>query len=202
MKATQLLALCLAGLFIFSCSSNKHKAEKIETAMEREDTVTGDDKVGVKDGNLVVQRKVAMNEELRRLQYEVYELEDRVYGNRKYGSRGLYGTLKACREQLARKEYGGEGRLKWTEPVERITDKEEEYKIGIDEKNKLVAVSEEFLSDRIARFRGYKTVLMKREDEYQDKNESCKVELDSKRAEADSKRAELDQKKKAEALKE
>jgi hypothetical protein len=192
MKATQLLALCLISLFAFSCSSNKHKAEKIETAMEREDTVTGDDKVGVKDGNLVVQRKVAMNEELRRLQYEVYELEDRVYGNRKYGSRGLYGTLKACREQLARKEFGGEGRLKWTEPMERITDKEDEYKIGIDEKNKLVAVTEEFLKDRITRFRGYKTVLMKREDEYQDKNESCKVELDSKRA-------EYEQKKKAEA---
>lgn len=184
MKAVGLAAICLSFVLV-GCSTNKHKAEKINTAMEREEAVAGDDKVGVnKDGDLVVQRKVAMNEELRRIQYEVYELEDRVYGNRKYGSRGLYGTLKACREQLAKKENGGEGKLRWTEPLERITDKEEEYKIGIDEKNKLVAVSEEYLKDRIERFRGYKTVLMKREDEYTDKNEICKAELEAKKADA------------------
>ena len=184
MKAVGLAAICLSFVLV-GCSTNKHKAEKINTAMEREEAVAGDDKVGVnKDGDLVVQRKVAMNEELRRIQYEVYELEDRVYGNRKYGSRGLYGTLKACREQLAKKENGGEGQLRWTEPLERITDKEEEYKIGIDEKNKLVAVSEEYLKDRIERFRGYKTVLMKREDEYTDKNEICKAELEAKKADA------------------
>ena len=184
MKAVGLAAICLSFVLV-GCSTNKHKAEKINTAMEREEAVAGDDKVGVnKDGDLVVQRKVAMNEELRRIQYEVYELEDRVYGNRKYGSRGLYGTLKACREQLAKKENGGEGKLRWTEPLERITDKEEEYKIGIDEKNKLVAVIEEYLKDRIERFRGYKTVLMKREDEYTDKNEICKAELEAKKADA------------------
>lgn len=44
---------------------------------------------------MIVQRKVEMIEELRRLQYEVYEKEDRVYGD---------------------------GKLKWTENMERITE--------------------------------------------------------------------------------
>ena len=77
-----------------ACAHNPNKAEKIDTKIDSSALVTGDTSVGVKDGNMIVQRKVAMNEELRRLQNEVYELEDHVYGNRKYGSLGLYGVLE------------------------------------------------------------------------------------------------------------
>lgn len=186
LKATRVFGFFMVGALAVACSSNPHKAEKIETKIERAETVTGDERVGVNsDGNMIVQKKVAMNEELRRLQYEVYELEDRVYGNRKYGSKGLYGTLKGCRENLARKENGGDGKLMWTEPMDRVTDKEEEFKIGVDEQNKLVGVSEEFLNDRITRFRTYKTILMKRQDEYEDKLSICKTELASRKFDAD-----------------
>lgn len=129
---------------------------------------------------MVVQKKVMMNEELRKLQYEVYELEDRVYGNRKYGSLGLYGVLRECRLQLSDTKNGGDGKLKWTEPIDRVTEKEEEFKIGLDEEKKLVGVSEEFLADRIKRFKGYKSVLDKRQDEYEEKVAICKAELKSK----------------------
>ncbi|MES3037228.1 MAG: hypothetical protein V4736_04905, partial [Bdellovibrionota bacterium] len=156
-----------------SCSS-KHKAEKIETEINNSSSVTGDTTVGVKDGNMVVQKKVLMNEELRRIQYEVYELEDRVYGNRKYGSLGLYGVLRECRLQTVDTKNGGDGKMKWTEPMDRVTDKEDEFKIGLDEKTKLVGVSEEFLKDRIERFQGYKKVLMQRQDEYEEKVAICR----------------------------
>lgn len=190
MKAILAFGLLASACLMAGCSSNPHKAKKIETKMEQSDTVTGDEKVGVNtEGNMVVQKKVAMNEELRRLQYEVYELEDRVYGNRKYGSKGLYGTLKGCRENLARKENGGDGKLMWTEPMDRVTDKEEEFKVGVDEHNKLVAVSEEFLNDRIGRFRNYKMVLMKRQDEYEDKLSICKTELASRKFDVDRAKA-------------
>jgi hypothetical protein len=171
-----------AVLIAFGCSSNPHKAEKIDTKMEKDSVVTGDEKVGVKDGNLVVQRKVLMNEELRKLQYEVYELEDKVYGNRKYGSKGIWGVLRDCRSQLADKKNGGDGKLIWTEPADRVTEKEEEYKIGVDEKDRIVAVSEEYLKDRIERFRGYKSVLQKREDDLEDKLRICQAELKSRKA--------------------
>jgi hypothetical protein len=171
--------LCLAAC-LGACASNPHKAKDIKTEMERNDTVSGDTKLGVKDGNLVVQKKVLMNEDLRRLQNEVYSLEDRVYGNRDYKSEGMYGALKKCRGQLSSKKLGGDGKLIWTEPMDRVTDKEDDFEIGIDEKDKIVGVSEEFLLDRIKRFKGYKQVLMKREDEYKDKLEICDTELDAR----------------------
>lgn len=175
------IGTALAIILIAGCKSNPNKAEKIDTEMKKEQSLSGDEKIGVKGGNLVVQKKVVMNEELRRLQYEVYELEDRVYGNRKYGSKGLYGALKGCREQAVSKKLGGDGKLQWTEPVDRVTDKEDEFNVGIDEKDKIVAVTEEFLKDRIARFQKYKQTLLKRQDEYEEKLEICDADLKAKK---------------------
>lgn len=171
------MAMCA----LTACSSHPHKAEKIETQIDKKSQVSGDTAVGVKDGNMVVQRKVNMAEELRRLQYEVYELEDHVYGNRKFGSLGLYGVLRDCRAALSDKKNGGDGKMKWTEPIDRVTDKEDELKIGLDEKDQLVGVSEEYLKDRIERFRGYKVILQKRQDEYDEKVAICKTELASRK---------------------
>lgn len=189
LRGAHLLLVGAAFGAVIGCASNPHKAEKIDTTIEKSDTVSGDTKVGVKDGNMVVQRKVLMSEELRGLQNEVYELEDRVYGNRKYGSLGLYGVLKDCRMQLADKDNGGSGKLQWTEPLDRITDKDDDFKVGLDDKNKLVGVSEEMLKDRIERFRNYKMVLQKRQDEYEEKVAICKNELKAKKADRASEKA-------------
>ena len=186
--------IVIAAFALGACSSNPHKAEKIETKMDKQSEVSGDTKMGIKDGNLVVQKKVQMNEELRRLQNEVYSLEDQVYGNRKYGSQGLYGTLKTCRLKLVSRELGGDGKLMWTEPIDRVTDKEEDFEIGIDEKEKIVGVSEEFLKDRIVRFKKYKRVLQKRQDEYEEKVEICDAAVKSKEYEMKKKKAEVEKK--------
>lgn len=187
MFSTRLALPLFLTLGIFAaCSHNPNKADKIDTKIEKSDRVTGDTAVGVKEGNMVVQKKVAMNEELRTLQNDVYELEDRVYGNRKYGSLGLYGVLKDCRVHLADKDNGGSGKLMFTEPIDRITDKDEDFKVGLDEKDKLVGVSEEMLLDRITRFRGYKSVLQKRQDEYEEKVSICKNDLKAKKADKSS----------------
>ncbi|MES2962901.1 MAG: hypothetical protein V4760_03355 [Bdellovibrionota bacterium] len=184
MNTSRVLFVLVAFATITGCSTNQNKAEKVDTTIDKSAPISGDTKVGVKDGNMIVQRKFMMNEELRRLQNEVYELEDHVYGNRKYGSLGLYGVLKDCRTGLADKKQGGDGKLKWTEPIDRITDKEEEMKIGLDDKDQLVGVSEEMLKDRIGRFQAYKSTLMKRQDEYEDKVSVCKNELKHQQADA------------------
>ena len=186
-----LIKFSLAFLFLFvvGCASNPNKAKEIETEMDRSQRVSGNERLGIKDGNMVVQKKVEMNEKLRDIQNEVYSLEDRVYGNRKYKSKGLYGALKKCRSRLTSRELGGTGKMMWTEPIDRVTDKEDEFEVGIDEKDKLVAVSEEFLLDRIKRFRKYKGVLQKREDEYQEKLEICDSDLRAKEYEAKKKKA-------------
>jgi hypothetical protein len=160
---------------VTGCKSNPNKAEKIDTTLTSDDKVSGSEKVGVnKDGNMVVMDKGAMSEKLRDLQNTVYGLEDQVYGTRKFNTQGLYGDLKNCLRKLSSKQYGGSGQLVWTEPLDRVTDKEEELKIGLDgDKKSLVGVSEEFLRDRIARFQGYKMILQKRHDEYADRIEEC-----------------------------
>ncbi|MCB0390833.1 MAG: hypothetical protein KDD58_06075 [Bdellovibrionales bacterium] len=184
---TYIFSLICVASFLVGCATNPHKARKIETEMEKTANVSGDTNLGVKDGNLVVQKKVQMNEELRRLQNEVYSLEDKVYGNRKFGSEGLYGSLKTCRKKVTSKEYGGDGKLMWTEPIDRVTDKEDEWEVGIDEKDKIVGVSEEFLLDRIKRFKGYKRTLQKREDEYKEKLEICDAKLEAVKFDANKK---------------
>lgn len=183
---TKVSQYLLAFLFIAGCASNPHKAEKIETKIDKSKEVSGDTRLGVKEGNMIVQRKVDMAEELRTLQNEVHSTEDRVYGNRKYGSSGLYGVLKNCKLETSDIKNGGDGKLQWTEPIDRITDKEEDFNIGFDEKDQLVGVSEEFLKDRIHRFREYRKVLNKRQDEYEEKISICKLDLKSRQAKAQS----------------
>ena len=178
-KAT--VYLLLAFSFI-GCASNPHKAKKIDTSIENASKVSNENVLGVKDGNMVVQKKVLMAEELRSLQNDVYGLEDKVYGNRKYGSRGLYGSLKDCRTKLSSKKMGGDGKLMWTEPIDRVTDKEEDFKLGLDNKNKIVGVRQEFLKDRISRFRNYRMILNKRHDEYQEKLEICDASLSARQS--------------------
>ncbi|MGE0526588.1 MAG: hypothetical protein AB7G93_15515 [Bdellovibrionales bacterium] len=172
--------ILLGFILLSGCKSRPHKAENIETQLERAAQISGNQKVGLKDGDMVVMDKVEMSEKLRDLQNEVYALEDRVYGTRKLGSLGLYGDLKACRRKMASRQFGGSGTLVWTEPLDRLTDKEDELKIGLDEKKELVGVSEEYLRDRLNRFRGYKLILQKRADEFTDRIASCKSELASK----------------------
>lgn len=167
--------------FVFAgCSTNPNKAEPIQTQLEQPAPVTGEQKVGLKSGEMVVLDKVQMAEKLRELQNSVYSLEDHVYGTRKLGSLGLYGELKTCKRKMASKQFGGPGTMLWTEPLDRVTDKEEDLKLGLDEKKNVVGVSVEYLRDRLQRFQGYKTILQKRADEFEEKIETCNGEIAKK----------------------
>lgn len=177
--------LLIAAFLITGCKSNPNKAENIETKLDGSATVSGGQAVGLKKGEMVVQEKAQMSEKLRDLQNAVYGLEDKVYGTRKLNSLGLYGDLKSCRRKLASRQYGGSGTLIWTEPLDRLTDKEEEFKIGLDEKKDLVGVTEEYLRDRIARFQGYRQILQKRSDDFENQIESCKGQLNARELDAD-----------------
>lgn len=162
-----------------------HKAEKIDTQLESGASVSGGEKVGVKNGEMVVQTKAQMGEALRDLQNSVYGLEDKVYGTRKLNTLGLYGDLKSCRRRMASRQYGGSGTLVWTEPLDRVTEREEELKVGLNDNKELVAVTEEFLKDRIKRFQGYRTILQKRADEFQSQIDTCTAELKDKEFDGD-----------------
>lgn len=177
-----IFSLILGAILFVGCASSEHKAEKLDTEMESKEKMgTGGAAIGVKDGNMVFQQKVKMSEELRALQIDVYELEDKVYGNRKFGSKGMHGVLKRCRTELASPKYGGDGKLRYVPPIDRVTEKEEEFKIGLDKDSKIIGVSEEFLKDRIKRFQEYKRILERRQDEFQESIDICEAELKAKK---------------------
>lgn len=179
---TTAAAFIVLGFVLGGCKSNPYKVEKVETNLANKETVTGNQVMGVKkDDTLVVQEKTDLRERLRDLQNEVMQTEDKVYGVRKYDTLGLYGDLRNCQKKLSSKQYGGPGVMVWTEPLDRVSDKEKDYKFGNDENNNLVSVSEEFVKDRIERFQNYKVILQKREDEFKEKIEQCNQELADKK---------------------
>jgi hypothetical protein len=173
--------LLLAGVVTLGLSvgcSSKHKAKDVETAVEMAEPVRGDSVVGVKNGDMVYQRKVAMNEELRKLEIDVYDLEARVYGGPRYlDNRGLYGVLRDCRVQIGDAKNGGDGKVRWTESREYVTPDDDYSKIGVEDKKRIVGVTEEFLKDRVVRFKDYQRTLQKRQDEYETKVKMCEMEL-------------------------
>lgn len=171
--------LILFTLFLTACSSNPHKAEKIDTKVDLSQMVATDQVIGVKDGNMIVQKKVMMGEELRRLQNEAYELEAKVYGGPRYlDNEGLWGAVRKCYIEAADSRNGGDGKLRpMSERREYVIPENDGTKIGLDEKDEIVGISEEFLKDRIDRYQTYRTVLRQREDEYTEKLQVCQLSL-------------------------
>lgn len=173
-----LLALALA-----SCAS-KNKAKELDTTIKNTSPVSSDAVIGVKDGDMVYQRKVQMNEELRGLELAVYNLEARVYGGPRYlDNRGLYGVLRDCRAELGDVTNFGEGKPLWTERREYVTPEEDFTQIGLQDK-KLIGVTEEYLLDRIKRFKEYKKTLESRQEEYETKVKSCEMQLTAQKQKA------------------
>ena len=176
---TLIKTIALSSVLLLSaCASNPHKAEYLNLNIEKTSAVSNDSVIGVKDGNMVYQHKALMSETLRNLQITVFELEDRVYGGpRYYGNNGKHGALKECRTALASFENGGDGKLVWTEARDYVVPEEDFSSIGLDNRDQIIGMKEEFLKDRIARFAQYKHILEKRADDFDDKLAVCHAAL-------------------------
>lgn len=168
--------LIVLGLFVAlgACKSNPNKAVELNTEIEKTTLVSNDERVGVnEDEEMVYQRKVLLAEDIRKLQNSVVETEDRVYGTRAYGTTGLLGAYRRCYQQLMpdrREQFPA------PEGPDRMSEREEDVKIGIDTKSdKLHAVSEEKLVDRLTRLREYRKTLQTREDGMSEGIERCRL---------------------------
>ncbi|WP_413288467.1 hypothetical protein [Bdellovibrio sp. HCB337] len=174
----------IMALMVLAACSSKHKAKEIDTNVKDAEAITPNSVIGVKDGEMIYQKKVMMNEQLRNLELEVYNLEAKVYGGPRYlDNRGLYGVLQDCRLQMSEPKNGGDGKLLWTEKREYVTQESDYTNIGTDKK-KIIGVSEEYLKDRIDRFVNYKAVLQGRQEEYETKVKVCELEFDRQKKKA------------------
>lgn len=177
MKLLVFLPLMALMVGCASALEKKNAAGEVETKMEKSASIGGDERVGVKDGSFKVQKKVMLAEELRHIENSTYAIEYEVYGNRDYGTKGLYGAYKECKAKANSVEFGGSGKMIPIEPPAPVINEDTELKFGEDEKGSLVGVSEEFLSERIDRFKKYKKILEKRRTEYETKLEICQNEV-------------------------
>lgn len=174
------LVVILVGLNLLACASQLEKRNEVKdlnTQLEDEKSVGGGDKLGVRDNKLKVQKKVLLAEELRQLENETYGMEYEVYGNRDYGTKGLYGAYRDCKGEANSVQYGGTGKLIPIEPPAPVINEDPLLAFGKDESGELVGVSEEFLSERIDRFKKYKKILQKRRQEYETKLRICENEI-------------------------
>lgn len=176
MLAFQFRTVTVLGLFLAlaACKSNPNKAEILNTDIEKTTLVSNDERVGVNENEeMVYQRKVLLAEEIRKLQNSVTETEDRVYGTRAYGTTGLLGSYRRCYMQLM-----PERREQFPAPEgpDRMSEREEDVKVGIDPKGeRLHAVSEEKLIDRLTRLKEYRKTLQTREDGMSEGLERCRL---------------------------
>lgn len=168
--------LVLCSLLLGACSTNPHKAVGLDTKIDSTQAVTEDSVIGVKDGNMVYQKKVLLGEELRSATVTARELEAKLYGGpRYYDNNGLIGALRACRSKVASRTGD---KLQWTEKRDYVIPDEEDIKMGVDEKGKLTGVTEEYLKDRLARYQGYQKILRQRTDEMEEKIAACNAQFE------------------------
>lgn len=178
MLSTRSMSLALLGLALVlvaaGCKTNPNKATVLETHVEKTTTVSDSERVGVNgDEEMVYQKKLSLAEEIRKLQNSVVDTEDRVYGTRAYGTKGVLGKYRLCYQKLPSDKLA---QFVAPEGNDRISERDEDLKVGIDAKeNKLSALSEEKLMDRIQRLSAYRKTLQGREDTWTEGLERCRL---------------------------
>lgn len=166
---------------MLSCA-NPNKAEKIDAKTDGMKAVTKDTSVGLnKKGEMIARRKVQMTEELKNLEKRVYTLEEDIYGNDELGNRGKWGVLRDCMKDAYSKDMGGDGKLHVLPEKRQVTKKESQLKIGLDEDGQLVGVSDEYLKDRIERFKSYEDLLGQDKDFFEEKIRICQAMIEEKK---------------------
>lgn len=180
-------------LLVTACATNPNKAEKLQTDIQKKEDLGGGAVIGLNEKDeMVLQKKVKLADYIKQLQFDVYGLEDTVYGGDESGNRGLWGVLEECQMKENSAEIGGEGTYVKMPEKARLTDRDDQVqKIGLDEKKNLVAISTDYLKDRIRRFENYKATYKQRKDWYETQIKICTANIDRKTFKA-NKQAALD----------
>jgi hypothetical protein len=171
------LLLIIATATLSACAS-KPKTETIDTNLDKKTELSSNEAVGMKKDQeeLVYQKKSHILNDLTRLEEEVYQLQDDVYGTREYNSKGLFGKFLECRKSHAMK----------TGEMSRIPDKspvveKDKVKVAIDQTTgKPIGYTEEALEKRLARFQDYKNTLYDRKEELENLIDKCEVDSSKK----------------------
>lgn len=169
-------------LFLSACASNPNKVDSLPAEVQKQEDLGGGKVMGLNDKDeLVVQKKIKLAEYVRGLEREVYDLEATVYGDDDTGARGKWGVLEDCLVKENSAQLGGEGTYVKMPEKTILTAKEDQIqKIGYDDTKKLVAVSADYLKDRIRRFENYKATYKSRKSWYETQIKICEAKVNAK----------------------
>lgn len=169
------LVMVLVAVLTVSCASKKVSLDEPEKFEKNLNTATTDknEKVGVKDGTVVIQKRIYLEEELSKLQTQIGDLESSIYGRSKKDPGGVWASLQKCRRKTADPRLGGDGNPEPMEKWERISEKDEDFNYAVDDKNNVVAYSEEKLEARVVNLKKMKRILDDKYDSFKDKQDVC-----------------------------
>ncbi len=169
-----LVLIPLFTLFLPGCSSEEKKRETtVNTQLNSSKVVDPDVSVGLRgEDQIVYQKKYNLVGELVKLQDEVYILQEKVYGNPDYDSKGLYGKALECRSAKALVT----GELSFV-PDKTPVIEEDQIKVVQDQNKDLIGFHEEDLQKRLSRFKEYKSVLYSRQSQIENYIEKCLLDL-------------------------
>ncbi len=175
--------ILVTALLIGACASKSDRItqdepEKLEKTLN---TSTGDknERVGVRGKDIVVQKKVYLEDTMTKAQDDIADLENGIYGSSRGNPGGLWVKLQDCRKRVADARIGGNGIPDAMEKWEKISESDPDVKYRVDESNNVVAVSEEELIGRIDRLSKTKSTLQRRHSDYQDKLDACETKYSS-----------------------
>ncbi len=165
-------------IWLVGCA-NRNKADVIDTRLDKAAAISqqAGSYVGVRDKEFVLQRKKNLAEELRSLEENVRQTDDRVYGTRAYETSGLWGKLQECRnrhkDESSDLDAGKLERFSDSEYLLNWADNSDAKAVVDKDSEKLMAISDEDLSKYITRFGKEKKRLQAKEDEIKDKLAKC-----------------------------
>jgi hypothetical protein len=169
--------LVFASLFlvVVGCSHSKVSTDEPEKMDKILNSETGDrgEKVGVRGDNIVVQKRVYLEEELAKIKDNIDDLENSIYGQSLRDPGGLWLGLQDCRKHLADPRIGGNSAPEPQEKWEKISQGDPDYDYRVDNKKNVVAVSEQELGAKIANLKKTRNILERRYEEMKTKLESC-----------------------------
>jgi len=167
-KLWVLAAVLLAG----GCASSSKTTEKFDKDLNVR-TEDSRERVGTKDDKVIIQKKVYLEEELWKLNTDVQEMENSIYGRSRRDPGGLWESLKVCRQNLADPRVGGTGKPEQMEKWGKVSEREDDYEYKIDSRNNLIGVSEEKLEERISRYQKHKRILGDAFERFRGEMDSC-----------------------------
>jgi hypothetical protein len=140
----------LIALVSVGCASKKLKPvdEKIDVKAKM-----GDKEIGInEDEDAVIQESVAVEDELRKLNWQNYETERKLKSERE--------DLIRCRSELADPRLGGNKKM---DPIPELEISEDlskvQQKLGITQSGRIKVVKKEFLTDRMEKETRYRDSL-------------------------------------------